>query len=571
MQNITDIAILNYAPNLQAIIRKLPFYLQNKWRDCVHRVSNNEQQFVHFNDIVTFVKNAAETINEPVFSKDALSRGDNSKYQQHTKSSNVGKNSSFVVNISDNQEPTSKHSQQFMTREQCHLCGQQHHLDDCEAFMRKSMDYKKTFFREQQLCFGCMGFNHTSKGCLKRSTCRICRKRHPTCLHIEGFSYSKGPQHTEQSSSTSTHDVGNPTITNHSCSTSQIGKHDIILQTILPVIVTKRERNQPVHTYAFYDHGSTGCFISEELTESLGAKGHNTTLMLRTMHGKGYVDSAVIDNLIVTDLDGKNPITLPNTYVRAEIPVSHEQIPRPEVIARLPHLRELARNMPAYQKDLNIGLLIGSNCPIALEPLGIIPVKGDGPFAAQFRHGWTINGPIQVNSFVDGSAMACYKIMVHDQESSKEIMSPESVIKILESDFNNCEVGTVPDQRGPSQEDVTFIDNAARDIQIVEGHYVLPLPFRQHDVRMPDNKHQVLKRTLWQKKKMSRDPKYYSDYSTFMLNLLNNGFAEQVPESRLRAELGQVWYLPHHGVYNPKKQIRCVSCLMQVPNFLVFL
>ena len=110
---------------------------------------------------------------------------------------------------------------------------------------------------------------------------------------------------------------------------------------------------------------------------------------------------------------------------------------RPEVISRLPHLQELASNMPAYQKDLNIGLLIGSNCPIALEPLGIIPVKGDGPFAAQFRHGWTINGPIHVTSFVDGSAMTCHKIMAHDQESSKEIMSPESVIKILESDFNN--------------------------------------------------------------------------------------------------------------------------------------
>ena len=88
-------------------------------------------------------------------------------------------------------------------------------------------------------------------------------------------------------------------------------------------------------------------------------------------------------------------------------------------------------------------------------------------------------------------------------------------------------MGTVPGQRGPSQEDVTFLDNAARDIQIVEGHYVLPLPFRQHDVRMSDNKHQVLKRTLWQRKKMSRDPKYYSDYSAFVLNLLN--------KSRLRA------------------------------------
>ena len=217
--------------------------------------------------MVTFVQDAAETNNEPVLSKDALSRGDSSKYQQHTKST-VGGNSSFVVNISDNQEQTgTKHSQQFMTREQCHFCGQQHHMDDCETFMRKSMDYKKTFVREQQLCFGCMGFNHASKGCLKKSTCRICRKRHPTCLHVEGFSYSKGPQHTEQPSSTSTHDVDNPTITNHSCSTYQIGKHDVILQAVLPAIVTQRERNQPVHTYAFYDHGRTQAVLYQKSSQ----------------------------------------------------------------------------------------------------------------------------------------------------------------------------------------------------------------------------------------------------------------------------------------------------------------
>ena len=38
-----------------------------------------------------------------------------------------------------------------------------------------------------------------------------------------------------------------------------------------------------------------------------------------------------------------------------------------------------------------------------------------------------------------------------------------------------------------------------------------------------------------------------------MQALLDDGHAEQVPESELQRADGKTWYLPHHGVYNPNK------------------
>ena len=41
-----------------------------------------------------------------------------------------------------------------------------------------------------------------------------------------------------------------------------------VLQAILPVKVTSKTSGITVHTYAFYDNGTTGCFISDDLKEN---------------------------------------------------------------------------------------------------------------------------------------------------------------------------------------------------------------------------------------------------------------------------------------------------------------
>ena len=98
----------------------------------------------------------------------------------------------------------------------------------------------------------------------------------------------------------------------------------ILLQTILPVIVTQRGTSKSVKTYTFYDNGSSGCFLTENQKNRLEAASTKTQLQLGTMHGQSIVDSAVVEELIVSDPNGANPIELPRTYTTNEIPVQHE-------------------------------------------------------------------------------------------------------------------------------------------------------------------------------------------------------------------------------------------------------
>ena len=52
---------------------------------------------------------------------------------------------------------------------------------------------------------------------------------------------------------------------------------------------------------------------------------------------------------------------------------------------------------------------------------------------------------------------------------------------------------------------------------------------------------------------MENDPRYRRDYTAFMQDLIEKGYAEKVREDQQPSEDGRRWYIPHHGVYHPKK------------------
>ena len=102
------------------------------------------------------------------------------------------------------------------------------------------------------------------------------------------------------------------------------------------------------------------------------------------MHGQSCVDSDIIEGLVVTDIKDNNPIELTRCYTRCEIPLSQRQIPTDEIVSQFDNLRDISKEIPELIPDLEVGILIGSNCPLALEPLEVRPSGGKGPFAMRW-------------------------------------------------------------------------------------------------------------------------------------------------------------------------------------------
>ena len=100
-----------------------------------------------------------------------------------------------------------------------------------------------------------------------------------------------------------------------------------------------------------------------------------------------------------------------------------------------------------------------------------------------------------------------------------------------------------------SQENIKFPKITKDGIHLTEtGHYEMPLPLRDEKVDLPRNKKLAEIRLKCLKRRFDKSSNYNSDYISFMNDIIKKGYAERVPK-----EYKKTWYIPHHGVYNPKK------------------
>ena len=563
MKSISYMRVLDHAPNMQSVVSKLPANLQAKWRDQVLKKKRREDGVTCFADLAKFVEYASESANDPVFGKEALSKSKEDVKPKEKEPPGKGKRpprkpgipwrpkeNSFVTTPLGAVVPPAVYGAgppSNYGRPPCHLCNLAHDLDDCDLFNKKTPELKRAFLRERNMCFGCYGTNHISRNCPNRRKCKFCGRLHPSALHISGFQIPPRDNSKQENDKA----VGNActNLQSTSCSTARPAE-SVVLHAILPVRVKKKGGDETVTTYAFYDNGSSGCFLTESLREKMSVDGKKTQLQLGTMHGQSLISTTVVSDLLVMDMEGKNPVELPQSYTRFEIPVTEKQIPTPEGVKRWEHLRSVAEKIPEFIPNLEIGLLIGSNCPAAIEPLEVVPSDVKGPYAMRLRHGWTLSGPLYVENVSSPGNVTCHRITVREAESVKEVISPQAIQQMFELDFNDHK--SSPDEYGYSQEDKKFISRIRENVHLRDGHYVIPLPFRDPQVTMPNNRVQALKRATWQRK-MLRDESYRDDYVNFVNEMIAKGYARRVPDDRLEAGPGKVWYLPHHGIYHPRK------------------
>ena len=134
----------------------------------------------------------------------------------------------------------------------------------------------------------------------------------------------------------------------------------------------------------------------------------------------------------------------------------------------------------------------------------------------------------------------------------KEVFDINAVLKVFESNF----VDSKQDNAKPMfRNDKKFVNLMTEGIRVTnDQHFEMPLSFKDSKPSLPNNKEVAKKRLGFLRKRCQRDSKYKEDYTAFMKDIFDRGYAEKVPPSERTSETqGSVWYIPHHGVHHPKK------------------
>lgn len=542
MQDINYMNELNLTTNMQVILSKLPYKLKDKWRVVAYELKERRHNQTTFTDIVDFIERQVKILSDPVFGniQDVTPAGGK---KMNIRTIQPKARSSFATTITA--VPELKEHGKITTYRSCLFCSGEHSLDVCNKLTRRSHSEKMNFLKTKGICFGCLHTGHFSRDCKKRSICNICSLKHPSLLHI--YSYEKEDT-SGQKKAEFKPAVGSAMVSLQTSGLTGAGKDNCAL-SIVPVCVKSKKGNSVVMTYAFLDSGSSASFCTESLMNKLNLPGKRVNILLRTMSQDKSVGSYVLKDLEVSGLSQEVYCALPEVYTQETMPVTTANIASQKDLECWPHLSNIC--LPKI--NAGIELLIGANVPEALEPWEIIRSQDNGPYAVRTMFGWTVNGPLKGVTIIGDDAADQSPVTVN----RIAVMKLEELWKQqFKADFPET---VHEEQTGMSKEDQQFMNYMSHSAKLINGHYYIGLPFRDADVVMPRNRRIAEQRALTLQRKFKVNSSFHAEYTTFMEDVIYKGYAERVPVAELERCDGRLWFIPHHGVYHPKKhKIRVV-------------
>ena len=553
MEGCGHLTKLEQPDTVRKLVLKLPFNLRLRWRRLVDHIMETETRAVKFSDFADFVDHEARVATNPVFgsivedTKTKMDRRDG-RLQKGSVMKRAGE-LSFAAQVDSSQNVTADIAPLLrpppsVGEISCLYCNAGHTLENCNSLRNRPYLDRIEFLKAKHLCFGCLSNDHRAKNFPERKSCTFpnCAKKHPAVLHTNSVARKQQAENPPARPS-SREEVArlqnamvNPDGKIKTANDAGLSKTGM---AVVPVKVWIKGSKTPTVTYAFLDSGSSSTFCTETLMRQLGVSGPKTTISLTTLEKRdSLVDSFVVTDLTISDLDQNVFIKLPTLYTRPSIPVSGEDIPTQDDVDKWPHLSGV--HLPSV--DAEIGLLIANDVPEVLDPLEVKHSQDGGPYASRTSIGWAVNGPLSRHR--------------RGSRGSSFFIKADTELHQMVQDFYNRDFSeSIADNKTElSQDERRFMESVEKSAELKDGHYEIALPFKNRQHPVPNNRVQVEQRAVWLKKKLEKDPKLLDDYKVFIRGIVAKGYAQRVPEHhRESACEGKTWFIPHHGVYHPHK------------------
>jgi len=544
--------------NLSRVSAKLPIRLQVKWRDTAQNLRENGRQ-PDYREFVKFIERCASAANDPVFGrigeasfapKSGMSGGSSSRPKR-----NQDKLTTLSTQVADvSKARYNGQGSTFTECSPCRECSGAHRLDQCERFKGKAVRQRQAIIREHKLCINCLRQGHFRDDCQSKWKCSKCGSKHHTLLHREATSDSarsssaatqNGPPRAGMNQSKSARpnsSLAAPQASSvHTVSAFEMKTSGLVKLALQVVPVTVYgENGQSVTTLALLDSGSEESFIRGSLAEEIGLRPRTQeSLLIATMSGETTVEAGRVTFAVEA---AKNPIQ----RVAVEgIKVEHLNVgaTRPADLRKWPHLQGLT---VTEVESNEVGILIGVNVPECQVHYEARIGREGEPFAVRTVLGWSIFGPI-------GEKKIARSVSVNHlrQENLEEQMSQ---FLGLENVDHVEGVG-----KGRSVEDKRAEKMLQQSTRFVDGRYQVGMLWREENVWLPCNRAVAEKRLQSLERKLRKDTEQHKQYSDFMKNQFDRGFARRMTEQEASKFSSRSWYLPHHAVFHPqKKKIRVV-------------
>ena len=336
---------------------------------------------------------------------------------------------------------------------------------------------------------------------------------------------------------------------------------------ILPVRV--RCNGVEVLTYALLDSGSSLSFCSRCLINALNAieSGTPTKTSLETLttDTPTSFDTSCFD-FDVLPLNDKGKFKMSKVTMIDSIPVNLSSRNVVKRLDKFDHLQGV--DLPAVNGG-TVTLLIGNDNALLHFPIetraALDPSKD--PQAIKTPLGWILKGP---NNPGENDTEQSINLLLSGYRMPKQVCDLNELLVTNEGDvfpspfeFDCTSVNDLMHWLKSnrelmefglkySREDVLAYDLMTKSVRLVNGHFELPLLWKNDAKLMTDSFVTAKKHLIGIKRRLQRDHVLKQKYCEQMNIALANDYAEVVLDEQID-ESHRVWYIPHHPVLNPRK------------------
>ncbi len=585
LAHLPGLSCLNYPTAIKPIVDNLPGFLRFKWeKQVVNYAETNDDRYPTFHQFAMMIQKQARLKNHPnVVACEQTSFDDHPSGQRDKhKHPRVFKSDAQGADEGKDNEETAERYCSFHERKG-------HNLAECKAFGGKSLEEKTDWIKKAGLCFRCLVGKHLAKQCRAKVTCEKCKSnRHPTILHKEKEEKKNGAG-----------DVGEESPGDLQTTCTSVCKGEpggLSCSKILLVDVFTNDRPEMTHrVYAIIDDQSNASLVSPDLADRLDIDSPREKYLLTTCSGaKETKYGRRVSGISVKSMSG-TVAKLPSLIECEHITQDRSEIPTPRTTKHHAHLKEISKEIPPYDPEAKIELLIGRDAPELLKVRAFKNGPRGAPWAQKLTLGWTVSGQMcldRVGGAIHVSARrtaiepqpVTLAPLVPEHSKARAITTRESIPEVEASACQNYfkvhgKLQSNPEETKndiyrttPEDEEVGMSWEDRRFIKIMEegirknssGNWEMPLPFRSRNVMMPNNREQAANRLQSLLRSFKRRPQMEKDYFEFLGKVIARGHAELVPDVVAEKDgdvsTSNLWYLPHFGIYHPKKpdQIRVV-------------
>lgn len=355
----------------------------------------------------------------------------------------------------------------------CKYCKESHKLAHCNKFLSAEVQARREFVEKNNICYNCLGDNHRAQQCLSLMSCRKCRRRHHTHLHLTNMSSGdfwtgNKVSHTGNASEEATA----PVVCNASEETDSpvvcfasgrmTSSSEVLLATAL---VRAQSCNGDTRIIrALLDQGSQASFVTEATAQYLGLKRIPIRGVISGLRGSKNASSNSMANITITSIYDQNVSINLNVYVLKSITTL---LPSRAVATTDWVLDDISLAYPKYDVPNKIDMLLGAAIYGQVVQEGVRKNPEGTLLAQNTTLGWILSGNVSNQDHKEVHVVSMH-IGVEDLQLKKfwELKADPKAKNnvILTDEEKHCEK--------------LFEETTVRDEQ---GRYVVRLPFKSED------------------------------------------------------------------------------------------